>query len=291
MNIGLGTASFGTTYSEAESFAVLDRFVELGGTIIDTANNYAFWTDEGRGGESEAVIGRWLKGRDRSKLEIHTKMGFRPLDGSNPENGIDGLSRVSVPREMAASLERLGLDYVDVLFAHVDDESVPLLESWGALTALVREGQVRRLGVSNYRPDRLATLIDLISDPANNLAPISYMQIRHSLITPKPSVKFGIQVVHNNDLAQIVRQAPMAITIVPYSPLVNGAFENRDGELWDAYDTPANRQIINQIQAEADERGITPSALVLGKLGDEGMLPLTMTRNVQRLETNLACFL
>ena len=80
MNIGLGTAGFGTSISELQAHLVLDAFVERGGTIIDTANNYAFWA--GKSGESERVIGKWLKNKDRERIEIHTKIGANPQMGN-----------------------------------------------------------------------------------------------------------------------------------------------------------------------------------------------------------------
>ena len=91
MHIGLGTASFGTSISEKSAHQVMNAFVEHGGVIIDTANNYAFWA--GKGGESEAVIGNWLLTTQREKVEIHTKIGAQPTDGNSFETaeGCSGL--------------------------------------------------------------------------------------------------------------------------------------------------------------------------------------------------------
>ena len=146
MNIGLGTASFGTSISKKESFEILDRFVELGGEIIDTANNYAFWN--GNGGESEAVIGQWLKTINRNQVRVHTKIGMQPIDGSSLSN-LEGLSKETITNAVQKSLSRLSTNYVDVLYTHVDDRQTPLEETWQALSDLVRNGLVNKLGISN----------------------------------------------------------------------------------------------------------------------------------------------
>ena len=142
----LGGNVFGWTADEATSFAILDAFVDAGGTMIDTADVYSAWVPGHQGGESEGVIGRWLK-RDPSKRErvqIATKVGF-----------FQGLAPDVIAKACDASLERLGIDVIDLYYQHKDDETVPLADSLGAMDALVKAGKVRSLGLSQFTAPRL----------------------------------------------------------------------------------------------------------------------------------------
>src|SRR5215213_3380297 len=121
--LALGGNVFGWTADEPASFAILDAFVDAGGTMIDTADVYSAWAPGNTGGESETVIGQWLK-RDpakREKVVIATKVGF-----------IAGLARQEVERACEASLERLGIETIDLYYQHKDDETEPFAESLGA---------------------------------------------------------------------------------------------------------------------------------------------------------------
>lgn len=142
----LGGNVFGWTADEGASFRILDAFVDAGGTMIDTADVYSFWVEGHRGGESESIIGAWLK-RDpakRSKVQIATKAGFN-----------DGLSRDVVRNACEASLGRLGIEAIDLYYLHKDDPKVPLAESLGVFDSLKREGKVRAAGLSQFSPERL----------------------------------------------------------------------------------------------------------------------------------------
>lgn len=143
----LGGNVFGWTADRAASFAVLDRFVEGGGTMIDTADVYSAWVDGHKGGESESMIGEWLKASGaRDRVLIATKVGM--MSG--------GLRPDGVRAAAAASLDRLGIDTIDLYFAHKDDPDVPLDEMLGAFAELIDAGQVRAIGASNYTAERLA---------------------------------------------------------------------------------------------------------------------------------------
>ena len=140
----LGTNPFGWTASEEESFAVLDAYVAAGGNFIDTADAYSVWADGHVGGEAETVIGHWLASRGgRDGLVIATKVG-----------SFGGLARTTSPAGRDC-LERLGIDQIDLLYAHRDDPNTPLEESLRALDAAVKEGKARYLAISNYDPARL----------------------------------------------------------------------------------------------------------------------------------------
>ena len=145
--LALGGNVFGWTADEATSFRILDAFVDAGGTMIDTADVYSAWAPGHKGGESEEVIGRWLK-RDpakRDKVVIATKVGF-----------FEGLAPEAIARACDASLQRLGIETIDIYYQHKDDESVPLADSLKTFDDQAKAGKIRAIGLSNFAPDRLA---------------------------------------------------------------------------------------------------------------------------------------
>lgn len=143
----LGGNVFGMTAGREASFAVLDRFVELGGGMIDTADVYSAWVPGHTGGESESMMGAWLKqSGTRDKVLIATKVGMMP----------GGLKPDRIREAAQGSLDRLGTDVIDLYFAHKDDPDVPLDEVLGAFAELVDAGLVRAIGASNYLAERLA---------------------------------------------------------------------------------------------------------------------------------------
>ncbi|WP_307801805.1 aldo/keto reductase [Microbispora triticiradicis] len=145
----LGGNPFGWTADETASFAVLDAYAEAGGNFIHTADLYTFHAPGNSGGESETIIGRWLRSRGcRDRMVIATKVGALP--------GLDNLSPRTIRRAVADSLRRLGTDHIDLYFAHVDDPGTPLAETLGAFDALVRSGMVRYIAASNFTADRLS---------------------------------------------------------------------------------------------------------------------------------------
>jgi aryl-alcohol dehydrogenase-like predicted oxidoreductase len=150
----LGGNVFGWTADEEASFAVLDAFVAGGGTCIDTADAYSRWAPGHQGGESESVIGRWLKRRGRSDdLVIATKVG------SDMGQGKKDLSAKWIAQAVEASLRRLGLDRIDLYQAHWDDPATPQEETAAALARLVEAGKVRALGCSNFEAPRLKSAL------------------------------------------------------------------------------------------------------------------------------------
>jgi aryl-alcohol dehydrogenase-like predicted oxidoreductase len=147
--IVLGGNVFGWTADEAASFAILDRFVEAGFNVIDTANAYSTWVPGHAGGESEALIGKWMKARGtRERVLVATKVGW--------EMGEDrGLARSQVEKQVEASLRRLQTDRIDLYQTHKDDPETPVEETLEALDRLVKAGKVRAIGASQYGTERL----------------------------------------------------------------------------------------------------------------------------------------
>jgi len=138
-----GANVLGWTVHGDEAFALLDHCVARGVTCFDTADHYVTWTPDGQGGESEAIIGRWLAQRGRSDdLSIITKVGFEMRDGSK------GLSRAHILRSIDASLDRLQRSHVDLYMAHLEDPDTPIEETMEAFAELIEAGKVREIGVS-----------------------------------------------------------------------------------------------------------------------------------------------
>ncbi|MFD5631366.1 aldo/keto reductase [Streptomyces sp. NPDC127072] len=152
--LSLGGNVFGWTADEAQSFAVLDAYTAAGGNFLDTADSYSAWIEGNHGGESETIIGRWLKARgNRSDVVIATKVSQHPE--------YPGLSAANIRAAADASLRRLGTDYIDLYFTHYDKTEVPVEEIIGALDGLVKAGKVRDIAASNITPARLQESLDL----------------------------------------------------------------------------------------------------------------------------------
>ena len=152
----LGGNVFGWTSSGEEAFRILDRFADAGGRMIDTADVYSVWVPGHNGGESESLIGEWLKrsGR-RGEMLIATKVGMLAGEGG------EKLEPARIAAAAEASLKRLGVETIDLYYAHQDDEQTPLEDSLAAFDRLVRDGKVRALGASNYGAERLRRALDI----------------------------------------------------------------------------------------------------------------------------------
>jgi aryl-alcohol dehydrogenase-like predicted oxidoreductase len=144
--LALGGNVFGWTADEPTSFDILDAFVDAGGNMVDSADVYSAWVPGNKGGESETVIGNWLRRgpAKRDKVVIATKVGF-----------FEGLAPEKIAAACDASLQRLGIDTIDLYYHHKDDPNVPLADSLGAMDALVKAGKIRSIGLSQYSPERL----------------------------------------------------------------------------------------------------------------------------------------
>lgn len=173
--IMLGGNVFGWTANEKTSFAVLDAFAEGCGDFIDTADVYSAWVPGNSGGESEMLIGQWLKARGRrDQTVIATKVGM--LDGE----GGKGLKASRIAAACEASLKRLQTDVIDVYFAHKDDPETPLEETLAAFDALVKAGKVRAIGALNYSPERLAEALAISN--SNGWARFTVLQPQYNLL-------------------------------------------------------------------------------------------------------------
>ena len=172
----LGGNVFDWTADRATSFAVLDAFVAGGGTMIDTADVYSAWVPGHKGGESESMIGAWLKASGkRDQVLIATKVGMLPGEGG------EKLAPARIAAAAEASLGRLGTDRIDLYYAHQDDESVPqeaVLEAFGTL---VDAGKVRVIGASNFHAARLKSALDVAA--AKDLPRYHVLQPEYNLVS------------------------------------------------------------------------------------------------------------
>jgi aryl-alcohol dehydrogenase-like predicted oxidoreductase len=169
----LGGNVFGWTASEEVSFAMLDAYAAAGGNFVDTADVYAAWVSGNSGGESETIIGRWMASRGtRNRTIVATKVGML--------SGFEGLAPATIQRAAEASLRRLGVDRIDLYYAHRDDPKTPLDDTLSAFDGLVRSGKVRYIAASNYTAPRLSEALS-ISEGAG-LARFVALQPHYNLV-------------------------------------------------------------------------------------------------------------
>jgi aryl-alcohol dehydrogenase-like predicted oxidoreductase len=292
--LSLGTMLFGTKVDEATSFAILDRYVEAGGTFLDTANNYAFWVNGTQGGESEALLGRWRRSRGiTGEVVIATKVGGRPnAPATARSRDVEGLSAKVVRESSERSRERLGVDRLDLLYAHVEWPAVPLEETVEAFGALVADGTVGLLGASNHWSWRVERARNLAA--AAGLAGYEVLQYHHTYLrqrTDLPTLRSpdGDVGVASGDLLGYVRDDPR-LALVAYSPLLAGAYVREDRPLGPEHDhagTPARLAALRKVVAET---GATAGQVVLAWLmgGDVPAIPLVGASSVAQLEESLA---
>jgi aryl-alcohol dehydrogenase-like predicted oxidoreductase len=201
----LGTMTFGWSADEATSFAIMDAALNAGINFFDTADIYSYWIDGNKGGESETIIGNWLRSKDRRSVVIATKVRGPMWTGEHGE----GLSRAHIMQAVEDSLRRLQTDYIDLYQVHYPDTAIPLDETLSALDALVQSGKVRYLGASNYSASLLQQA--LTTSDANGYARFDCLQPHHSLLHRQE---------YEADLEALCLE--QNIGVIPYSPLAAG---------------------------------------------------------------------
>ncbi|MEU9213577.1 aldo/keto reductase [Streptomyces sp. NPDC048415] len=200
--LSLGGNVFGWTSDEAQSFAVLDAYAAAGGNFLDTADSYSAWVEGNKGGESETIIGKWLKARgNRSDIVVATKVSQHPE--------YPGLSGANIKAAADASLRRLDTDYIDLYFTHFDKPEVPVDEIIGALDDLVKAGKVRHIAASNITPERLQESLEF-SD-REGLARYVALQPHYNLVSRD---------TYEGALRDVASRAGLAA--VPYFSLASG---------------------------------------------------------------------
>ncbi|MEV5387235.1 aldo/keto reductase [Streptomyces sp. NPDC052721] len=292
--LALGAMLFGSRTDEKTSFAVLDRYVEAGGTFIDTSDNYAFWEDGGQGGQSEELLGRWRRSRGiGEEIVIATKLGARPLaPGTSYTGNAEGLSAKVIRESAERSRELLGVDRLDLLYAHIEDPAVPLAETVEGFAALVAEGTVGLLGVSNHAVWRVERARALAA--AAGLPGYEVLQYQHSYLRPRtdvPSELFPDGSLGGADaqLLSYLRAEP-ELTLVAYSPLLTGAYTRADKPLPPDYDHPGTPARLTVLREVARETGATVNQVVLAwqSGGELPLIPLVGASSVAQLDESLA---
>lgn len=280
-NVCLGAMNFGSTTDKKSSYAVLDAYVDRGGNFIDTSNNYAHWA--GTGDESETLLGEWLRDRKcRDKVIIATKVGFdRHGEGA-------GLKKEQIEYWCDQSLKKLGTDYIDLYYAHVDDPDTPLEETMGAFDSLVKKGKVRVLGGSNYDTWRFAEAN--MTAKEKGLTPYSVMQQRFTYLNVRGDAapKYPFNEFVNRERLRYLNKQNMPL--VAYSCLAKGGYENPER-------MPAENILGERfefLKRMAAEKGVSATALVVAWLVNlyrvEGMptvIPLFASSRVDHFLENL----
>ncbi|NDP21090.1 MAG: aldo/keto reductase [Paludibacter sp.] len=278
-NMGLGTMYFGSKVDEKVSFSLLDFYVEHGGTFLDSANKYASWIPGYDGGESEAIIGKWMQMRqNRHDLFLSSKVGF--AYGDVPRS----LKKEIIVSECEKSLKRLKTDCIDLYFAHADDMETPLEDVMSTFQTLKQQGKIRFAGASNFNSWRLAE--------ANSKAKqqgwegFCCLQQRHTLLEPSLRANFGTQQVLTPEMEQYC--GINNVTMMAYSPLLGGAYLNGFQQLPIHYQNKSSESkllVLNQI---ANYQNVSVNAILLAWMiqSKPGIIPMVTGSTVLQLSEN-----
>lgn len=278
--LALGTIYFGSQIDRTESYAILDTYYEAGGRFLDTANNYATWLDGYDEPQSEYLLGEWLDDRGvRKEMTIATKVGF------NPPNQPRSLDPDVIERSVSESRDRLGIDTIDLLYAHVDDPDTAQTAYMEAFAEVVEAGHVRYLGASNVPAWRLARANRIAAE--HDWPRFECVQPRFSYLLPDRDASFGGQLPATDELVDYCDQA--GLTLLPYSPTLQGAYGRTDRPIPDGYVRSENRLKMNLIEEIAAERGVDGNAVLFAWMldRDRPTVPIVGCSTVEQLETNL----
>jgi aryl-alcohol dehydrogenase-like predicted oxidoreductase len=255
----LGGNVFGWTADEPTSFKVLDAYVEAGLNFIDTADVYSTWVPGHKGGESETIIGKWMKARgNRSSLVIATKVG------SEMGPGQKGLSKSYIRAAVEASLQRLQTDYIDLYQSHRDDLDTPQQETLGAYEELIRDGKVRAVGASNFTAARLKEALEISAELGLP---------RYESLQPKYNLSDRAE--YEADLEPLCRQEE--IGVIPYYGLASGFLTGKyrseadfgksvRGGRMAAYLDDRGKRILAALDAVSARNAATPAQIALAWL-------------------------
>jgi len=254
--LAFGGNVFGWTIDEKTSFALLDGFVDGGLDFIDTADVYSAWKPGNKGGESETIIGNWLKkSGKRDKVIIATKVG-KPMG-----EGKKGLSKAYITQAVEASLKRLQTDYIDLYQSHDDDKDTPLAETLATYTDLIKQGKVRAIGASNYGAARLKEAIQISED--NGFARYESLQPEYNLYDREG---------YEKELEPLCREK--GIGVITYFSLASGFLtgkyrsendlsQSQRGQGVKKYLNPRGLGILKALDEVAKQHNSTPASVAL----------------------------
>jgi len=281
--INLGGNVFGWTLNEQESFGILDGFAGAGFNFIDTADTYSWWADGNEGGESETIIGNWMKARgNRDQMVIATKVGSQ-----NRTHPID-VSKAHILKSAEASLKRLQTDHIDLYYTHFDDNTTPVAETLAAYQQLIKEGKVRYIAASNLSPDRLTAALELAAK--EGLPQYQALQPHYNLVE-----RDGYEA----DYAPIVDQ--YGLSVFPYWSLAAGFLTGKyrseadlgksvRGEGARKYLTPKGLSILDALDQVAARHETKPATIALAWLLAQPhvVAPITSATSQNQLDTLIA---
>jgi aryl-alcohol dehydrogenase-like predicted oxidoreductase len=276
--LALGGNVFGWTADKQASYDILDAYVAAGGNAIDLADSYPHWAPGCFGGESEEIVGHWMRERgNRSDVVLCTKVGKFP--------GNQGLSRSQIMAGIDGSLRRLQTDYIDLYYCHADDLETPLEETLRALGELVSAGKVRAIAASNYSADRLSEALRIADEIG--LPRFSAVQPQYSLV---------VRDEFEGPLQDVCEREGLAC--LPYWPLAAGFLTGKydaapSGARSDTvsqFQTPRNEAILNVVRAVADRHGVGPATIALAWLLTRSTVaaPIASVSRVEQLPALVA---
>jgi aryl-alcohol dehydrogenase-like predicted oxidoreductase len=275
----LGGNVFGWTADEKASFEILDRFVDLGFNLVDTANVYSRWVPGHAGGESEAVIGKWLrKSGKRDRVLIATKVGM----GSDEAKG---LTRAKIEKNVEESLRRLQVDTIDLYQTHQDDPQTPVEETLEALGRLVEAGKVRAIGASQYTPQRLRESLEA----SKRLGLPRYE-------TLQPELNLYDRAQFERDYQPIARE--FGLTVIPFFGLAKGFLSGKYRKLADIegrpreaglkkyFDGDRGTKILAALDAVGKRTGATPAQVSIAWIMAQPTIaaPIVSATSVKQLD-------
>lgn len=274
---------FGWTLDEKKSFEILDAFFDAGFNFIDTADMYSYWVDGGAGGQSEVIIGKWMKARDnRDKIIIATKSG-----GPTGVNEIDS-SRKHIMESVGNSLERLQTDYIDLYYLHYDDEKTPVGETLSAYDELIKAGKIRHIAASNISPERLRESLEV--SERYGLPKYQALQPLYNLVERKG---------YETDYASIV--AEYGLTVFPYSALASGFLTGKYRSETDFNKSPRGQgaanylneqglKVLNALDQIAEKHKTVPASVALAWLSVQPHIggPVASATSKEQLEQILS---
>jgi aryl-alcohol dehydrogenase-like predicted oxidoreductase len=274
--LSLGGNVFGWTANEKDSFAVLDAYTTAGGNFIDTADMYSSWVPGNSGGESETIIGDWMKARrNRDQIVVATKVGKLP--------GLTGLAPKTIRTAAENSLKRLQIDTIDLYYAHADDQTTPLEETLSAFDALVREGKVRHIAASNYSAQRLEEALT-VSDRLG-LARYVALQQHYNLVERD---------LYEGPLANVV--ANKGLVSIPYYGLASGFLSGKyrpntkidspRSEKAATYLTPLGIRVLEALDQIAVNHSVSIATVALAWLAAQPTVaaPIASARSTNQLK-------
>jgi aryl-alcohol dehydrogenase-like predicted oxidoreductase len=276
----LGAMYFGTKQDEETSFKLLDAYLDVGGSFIDTANIYSWWIQGYHGGESETLLGRWMQARkNRNKLFLASKVGFGY--GDVPA----GLTAKLIQSECEKSLRRLGTETIELYYAHVDDRSTPLEETLEAFERLVEQGKVRFIGASNYAAWRLEEARSV--SQMDGLAEFCCLQQRHTYLRPRPGASFAPQMHLTEELLDYARNRPL--TLLAYSALLSGGYTHPEKFDFSQYLGPHRDARLAVLRQVAKDKGVSVNKVILAWMLNNKpcVLPLIAASSIEQLNDNL----